>query len=90
MEIFFQLVALFFVLAAGPTTIVILAARKGNLLLLFMNITDSQIFVALFVALFTGVLALRLGAELYKLFVCLGINVVGQQKYNSERSFYLN
>jgi photosystem I reaction center subunit XII len=32
-----------------------------------MNITDSQIFVALFVALFTGVLALRLGAEIYKL-----------------------
>nr|BBI28705.1 M polypeptide of photosystem I [Dinophyceae sp. MRD-151] len=32
-----------------------------------MNITDSQIFSILFVRLFTGVLALRLGAELYKL-----------------------
>jgi photosystem I reaction center subunit XII len=32
-----------------------------------MNITDSQIFALLFVALFTGVLALRLGVELYKL-----------------------
>ena len=67
MEVFFQLAALAFVVAAGPAVIVLLAARKGNLLLSFMNITDSQIFVGLFVSLFTGVLALRLGVELYKL-----------------------
>jgi len=27
---------------------------------------DSQIFVALFIALITGILAIRLGTELYK------------------------
>jgi photosystem I reaction center subunit XII len=27
---------------------------------------DSQVFVALFIALITGILALRLGTELYK------------------------
>ena len=31
-----------------------------------MLISDSQVFVALFVALITGVLAVRLGVELYK------------------------
>jgi photosystem I reaction center subunit XII len=31
-----------------------------------MPISDSQVFVALFVALVTGVLAVRLGVELYK------------------------
>nr|YP_009105293.1 M polypeptide of photosystem I [Pedinomonas tuberculata]AIT93901.1 M polypeptide of photosystem I [Pedinomonas tuberculata] len=31
-----------------------------------MPISDSQVFVSLFVALFTGVLAVRLGVELYK------------------------
>lgn len=31
-----------------------------------MPITDSQIFVALFIALITGVLAVRLGTELYR------------------------
>ena len=31
-----------------------------------MGVSDSQIFVALFTALITGVLAVRLGVELYK------------------------
>jgi photosystem I reaction center subunit XII len=31
-----------------------------------MVISDSQVFVALFIALITGVLAVRLGVELYK------------------------
>ena len=31
-----------------------------------MGISDSQVFVALFTALITGVLAVRLGVELYK------------------------
>ena len=31
-----------------------------------MPITDSQIFIALFIALITGVLAVRLGTELYR------------------------
>ena len=31
-----------------------------------MPISESQIFVALFIALVTGVLAVRLGAELYR------------------------
>lgn len=31
-----------------------------------MEISDSQIFIALFTALITGVLAVRLGLELYK------------------------
>ena len=31
-----------------------------------MGISDSQIFIALFTALITGVLAVRLGIELYK------------------------
>ncbi len=30
-----------------------------------MNISESQIFVALFSALITGLLAIRLGVELY-------------------------
>jgi photosystem I reaction center subunit XII len=29
-------------------------------------ITDSQVFLALFVALITGILAVRLGTELYR------------------------
>jgi photosystem I reaction center subunit XII len=32
----------------------------------FMAIADSQIFIALFIALITGILAVRLGIELYK------------------------
>ncbi len=31
-----------------------------------MALTESQIFIALFTALFTGILALRLGVALYK------------------------
>ena len=31
-----------------------------------MGISDSQIFIALFTALITGILAVRLGIELYK------------------------
>lgn len=31
-----------------------------------MSISETQIFVALLIALFTGVLALRLSTELYK------------------------
>nr|YP_009725368.1 M polypeptide of photosystem I [Trebouxia lynnae]ABX82649.1 M polypeptide of photosystem I [Trebouxia aggregata]QHO63874.1 M polypeptide of photosystem I [Trebouxia lynnae] len=31
-----------------------------------MGISDSQIFIALFTALITGILAVRLGFELYK------------------------
>nr|YP_001382185.1 photosystem I subunit XII [Pleurastrum terricola]ABO69323.1 M polypeptide of photosystem I [Pleurastrum terricola] len=31
-----------------------------------MSISESQIFIALFTALITGVLAVRLGTELYK------------------------
>lgn len=31
-----------------------------------MSLSDSQIFIALFVSLITGVLALKLGTELYK------------------------
>nr|AIT94154.1 M polypeptide of photosystem I [Marsupiomonas sp. NIES 1824] len=31
-----------------------------------MSITDSQVFLALFIALITGVLAVRLGTELYR------------------------
>ena len=31
-----------------------------------MGVSDSQVFVALFTALITGVLAVRLGVELYK------------------------
>lgn len=31
-----------------------------------MPITDSQIFLALFIALITGILAVRLGTELYR------------------------
>jgi len=31
-----------------------------------MAIADSQIFIALFIALITGILAVRLGIELYK------------------------
>ena len=30
-----------------------------------MPISDSQVFIALFIALFTGILAVRLGLELY-------------------------
>jgi len=65
MEIISQLVAIFCVVTAGPAVIVLLAARKGNLLFL-MNISDNQIFVALFISLFTGILAFRLGREIYK------------------------
>jgi photosystem I reaction center subunit XII len=31
-----------------------------------MAITDSQVFLALFISLITGVLAVRLGTELYR------------------------
>lgn len=31
-----------------------------------MAISESQIFIALFISLITGILALRLGVELYK------------------------
>ena len=31
-----------------------------------MSLSDSQIFIALFTSLVTGVLALKLGTELYK------------------------
>jgi photosystem I reaction center subunit XII len=31
-----------------------------------MPISESQIFIALFIALITGILAVRLGVELYK------------------------
>jgi photosystem I reaction center subunit XII len=31
-----------------------------------MSISESQIFIALFISLITGILAVRLGAELYK------------------------
>jgi photosystem I reaction center subunit XII len=31
-----------------------------------MPISESQIFIALFIALMTGILAVRLGVELYK------------------------
>jgi len=31
-----------------------------------MPLSDSQIFIALFIALVTGVFALKLGTELYK------------------------
>ena len=65
MEVIFQLAAIIAVVTVGPVVIILLAARKGNLLFI-MNISDSQIFVALFIVLLTGVLALRLGTELYK------------------------
>jgi photosystem I reaction center subunit XII len=31
-----------------------------------MPLSESQIFIALFIALITGILAVRLGVELYK------------------------
>nr|ACQ90771.1 M polypeptide of photosystem I [Neglectella solitaria] len=31
-----------------------------------MSISESQIFIALFIALITGIFAVRLGIELYK------------------------
>lgn len=31
-----------------------------------MSLSESQIFIALFIALITGILAVRLGIELYK------------------------
>jgi len=31
-----------------------------------MSLSDTQVFVALFVALITGILSVRLGAQLYK------------------------
>jgi len=34
--------------------------------LLKIMLSDSQVFIALFVALITGVLAVRLGTQLYK------------------------
>jgi len=66
MEIIFQLAAIIALVTVGPAVIILLAARKGNLLF-FMNISDNQIFVALFIALITGILALRLGVELQTL-----------------------
>ena len=68
MKIFFQLAVLILVVRAGPAVIVLLAARKGNLLF-SMNIEINQVFVALFIALFTGTVAIRLGVELYKLLI---------------------
>ena len=65
MEIIFQLTAIIAIVTVGPAVVVLLAARKGNLLFL-MNISDNQIFVALFIALLTGILSVRLGIELYK------------------------
>jgi photosystem I reaction center subunit XII len=65
MEIIFQLVAIIAIVTVGPAVIVLLAARKGNLLFV-MSISDNQIFVALFIALLTSALALRLGLELYE------------------------
>ena len=51
---------------------VIQSERKGETLFFlftkkdyFMNISESQIFIALFSALITGILAVRLGIELY-------------------------
>jgi photosystem I reaction center subunit XII len=79
MEVFFQLASLAFVLTIGPAVIILLAARKGNLLFLPMNINDSQVLVALFVALCTGILAFRLGAEIYELF---SINTHSKSKEN--------
>ena len=65
MEIIFQLMAIIAIVTVGPAVIILLAARKGNLLFV-MNISDNQIFVALFIALLTSTLALRLGFELYE------------------------
>jgi len=65
MEVIFQLTAIIAIVTVGPVVIILLAARKGNLLF-FMNISDNQIFVALFIVLLTGILALRLSVELYK------------------------
>jgi photosystem I reaction center subunit XII len=31
-----------------------------------MNLLDSQVFLGLFIALLTGILAMKLGTELYK------------------------
>jgi photosystem I reaction center subunit XII len=42
----------------------ILFFRKDKLQ--FMALSDSQIFIALFTALITGILAVRLGIALYK------------------------
>jgi photosystem I reaction center subunit XII len=64
MEVLLQLVSLVLVVSAGPAVIVLLAARKGNLLL-FMTINDNQVFTELFITLITGVFALRLRIELY-------------------------
>ena len=64
MEVIFQLVAIIAIVTVGPAVIVFLAARKGNLLF-FMSILNNQIFVALFISLLTGILALQLGKELY-------------------------
>jgi photosystem I reaction center subunit XII len=67
MEVIFQLAAIFAVVTVGPAVIVLLAAQKGNLLFFFlMNISDSQVFIALYVALFTGIIAFRLGISLYE------------------------
>jgi photosystem I reaction center subunit XII len=66
METIIQLVAIIAVVTVGPVVIILLAARKGNLLFFFMNISDNQVFIALFIALITSTLALRLGIELYE------------------------
>ena len=65
METILQLVAVAFITTAGPVVIVLLAAQKGNLLYLIMNITDSQLFTSLLVALFAGRISFRLGMEIY-------------------------
>jgi len=67
MEVIFQLAAIFAVVTVGPAVIILLAAQQGNLLFFFlMNISDSQVFIALYVALLTGIIALRLGINLYE------------------------
>ena len=40
--------------------------QKVRFLKIFTMLTDSQVFIALFVALITGILAVRLGTQLYK------------------------
>ena len=65
MEIILQLVTITFITTTGPVVIILLAARKGNLLYLIMNITDSQLFISLFIALFTSRISFRLGVKIY-------------------------
>ena len=64
METLFQLAALAVVITSGIIVVVLLAARKGNLLFI-MNLTDNQVFTELSIRLFTGVLALRILFRIY-------------------------